>query len=322
VKLSKLGEFELIDRLNKIIGKPAREAVLGIGDDAAAIKIRNSNIEILNKFQIRNSNCQLVTTDTLIQGVHFKLKGTSFAHLGYKALAINISDIAAMGGIPTYALITIGANKNFPVKKIEELYKGITNLAKKYKIGIIGGDTVSSPKELIISITLLGEADKKQMLTRAGAEVGDSILVTGNFGGPKADKFTICPSSPVPRIKESQIIAKSGFCTSMIDSSDGLVRSLFEVCKSSNVGARLFSDCVPIAHKANLKQALYGGEEYELVFTIKKGREAEMISLLSRRVETKVSICGEVVGEDDGIMLVDMLGKVRPFKSKGYEHFK
>lgn len=316
MKLSKLGEFGLIDRIKEVLGEPARKAVIGIGDDTAVIE---TSPQI---FPFSKSKYLLLTTDTLIQGVHFKLKGTSFYDLGERALAINISDIASMGGSPTYALVTIGANKNSSVEKIEELYKGIRDLAKRYKIGVVGGETVSSPKEFVISITLLGEVEKEHLLTRSGAQVGDSILVTGNFGGPKAVKFNIAKSKLNIRLKEADIIARSGLCTSMIDASDGLVRSVMEICKRSKSGARLYADCVPIARKANLKQALYGGEEYELVFTAPEEKAKDLKSLLSRKTKAKVSICGKIVPDHGEVKVVDMQGKVNPVLSYGFEHFK
>ncbi|NQT30541.1 MAG: thiamine-monophosphate kinase, partial [Candidatus Saganbacteria bacterium] len=240
MKLKDIGEFALIERLSKIIGKTSGSVVLGIGDDAAALQMTNVksfdraqdgwNGELVEPCQMLPSDrarslssgrgrtevlqhevsneCKylLITTDALIENVHFKLdkkNGRSpFFNLGCKALAINISDVAAMGGIPTYALVTIGANKNLSVRKIENLYRGINKLAKKHKIQIIGGDTVSSPKELIISITLLGEVEKENLLTRSGARVGNLILVTGSFGGSAAKKYV--PSSFALRASEDK----------------------------------------------------------------------------------------------------------------------
>jgi thiamine-monophosphate kinase len=325
MKLSQLGEFGLIDRLAKEIGKPSKRVVVGIGDDTAVLEITNYKLQITNKSKIPKSKFQkyiLVTTDTLIENIHFRLKTTSFLDLGNKALAINISDIAAMGGYPTYALVTIGVNKNIPVSKIEELYRGIKKLAKKFKIEVIGGDTVQSPKELVVSITLLGEVEKECLLTRSGAKIGDAILVTGGFGGPSANKYVYRPSSLVPRLKEARTIAKSGKCTSMIDSSDGLARSVLEICKASKTGARIWLDPVPIAKGATLDQALYGGEEYELVITTPRSKAVELRDLIQRKTKTKVTIVGEVVGRKRGIKLVDVHGKVYPLKSGGYEHFR
>ncbi|MEE8638538.1 MAG: thiamine-phosphate kinase [Candidatus Margulisiibacteriota bacterium] len=308
MKLSQLGEFGLIERLSKELGKPSKRVVVGIGDDTAVIQSRDVY--------------QLITTDTLVENTHFKLKTISFFDLGYKALAINVSDIVAMGGYPTYALVTIGANKDLSVKKIEELYRGIKKAAKKHKIEVIGGDTVQSPKELVVSVTLLGEVEKENLLIRSNAKVGDAILVTGKFGGAAAKKYISHFPFPISRLKEARTIAKSGLATSMIDSSDGLARSVLEICKASEVGARIWLDSVPIAKGAALNQALYGGEEYELVFTTPRSRAVELMKFIQKKTRTKVSIVGEIVAKQRGVKLVDIHGKVFLPKSGGYEHFR
>ena len=307
VKLSQLGEFGLIDRIARHEPK-LRSTIIGIGDDAAVVK---SSAKYL-----------LITTDTFIENVHFRLKSTSFFDLGRKALAANISDIAAMGGWPTHALITVGIPKTMNVKKIDELYRGIDRLARKFKIDIIGGDTVQSPKEVVISITLLGEVEKGNLLLRSTARVGDAILVTGVFGGPAAKKFPISNFQFPIRIKEARTIAKAGLATAMIDSSDGLVRSVLEICRASKAGSRIWLDSVPIARGANLDQALYGGEEYELVFTTPRSKAVELRNLIQRRTGTKVSIAGEIVAKKHGVKLADIHGKVSSPKSGGYEHFR
>jgi thiamine-monophosphate kinase len=323
MKLSQLGEFGLINLLSNKIGKPSKNVVVGIGDDTAAI--RTSNFKPQTSKQIPISKSQrylLITTDTMIENVHFNLKSSTFFDLGHKALVINVSDIAAMGGIPAYALVTIGANKNLSVKKIQELYQGIGKAAKKFGVEIIGGDTVQSPKELVVSITLLGEVKKEDLLTRSKAKVGDAILVTGEFGRPAANKYVEVSSSLVPRIKESRVIAESCLATAMIDSSDGLVRSVLEICKASKVGARIWLDSVPLAKKATLDQALYGGEEYELVFTTPRSSAVELRDLIQKKAKTKVSIVGEIVSKKHEVKLVDIHGNVSALKKKGYEHFK
>jgi len=303
VKLSQLGEFGLIDRLSKKVGKPSKNVKMGIGDDTAVYEPSAAGF-------LRKAKYQLITTDTLIENIHFKLRKTSFQDLGYKALVINISDIASMGGYPTHALVTIGANKNILVKKIEDLYRGISKAANKFKVDIVGGDTVQSPKELVVSITLLGEVEKKLLLTRSGAQVGDLICVTGRFGGPAAEKYVTHYPLPVPRLKEARQIAKLKIATSMIDSSDGLVRSVMEICRASKVGARINLGSVPIAKGAALKQALYGGEEYELVFTVPKAKKH------------KYQVVGEITAPRNGIKLVNKRGKASDPKNGGYEHFK
>ncbi|MDD4179287.1 MAG: thiamine-phosphate kinase [Candidatus Margulisbacteria bacterium] len=308
MKLSQLGEFGLIDRIAK--HEPKRpETIVGIGDDAAVLKFKSQK----SKFK---SNVLLITTDTLVENVHFKRKSISFHDLGYKALAVNISDIVAMGGWPTHALVTLGAPKNIPVKAIDELYRGINTLAKKHKIDIIGGDTVASPKEVIVSITLLGEVEKENLLLRSTAKEGDFICVTGEFGGPAAVHFTRYPLL-VTRYQEARAIAKAKIASSMIDSSDGLVRSVLEICRASKVGARIYEDNVPIADGATLDQALYGGEEYELVFTV----PADKLSVL-KKLKLGVSIVGEIASRKAGVKLVDGKGNPKSLKSGGYEHFK
>ncbi len=318
MKLSQLGEFGLIDRIARREHKRST-TLIGIGDDAAVLKFP---VPSLPREKSRGSQFPkrylLITTDTFIENIHFRTKGLSFIALGQKVLAANISDIAAMGGWPTHALVTVGLPKTINVKSVDELYRGIDRLARRFKIDIIGGDTIQSPKEVVISITLLGEDEKEFLLTRSKAKVGDAILVTGKFGGPAAKKFPISNFQFPIRIKEARKIAKNKMATSMIDSSDGLVRSVMEICKASKVGARIWLDKVPVARGATLEQALYGGEEYELVFTV-PGKDG------GRRLEDKglrYWVVGEIVGRKRGVKLVDIHGKVSSPKSGGYEHFK
>ncbi|MBI5698762.1 thiamine-phosphate kinase [Candidatus Saganbacteria bacterium] len=307
MKLTELGEFGLIDLIAKREPK-LPSTIIGIGDDAAVIQIQKS--------KGKSQNYLLITTDAFIENVHFKLKGTSFFALGRKVMAANISDIAAMGGYPTHAVVTVGLPKKLSVKQVRQLYNGIDTLAQKNKIDIVGGDTVASPREVVISITLLGEVEKDRLLTRSGARPGDLILVTGDFGGPASDKFKIQKAKLKIRIKEARNIAKSRGATSMIDSSDGLMRSVLELCKASKTGARIYEDLAPIAKGASLEQALYGGEEYELVFTAPKTNLPKLKKL------AKVSVVGEMVPHKFGVMLVDSYGRIKPPKSGGYEHFK
>ncbi len=291
MKLSDLGEFQLIEQLSKIIGKAKKPVVVGIGDDCAGIEIQNPK----SKIKTRN-RLLLITTDTLIENVHFKRpKGTAnlFAgsfKLGMKAMIANISDISAMGGVPTYAVVTIGVRKNFKVKAIKDLYRGMVKVAKKHGVQIVGGDTVRSPKTLVISITLLGEVEKKYLLTRSGAKVGDLICVTGCFGKPVSADCS-----------QGRKIAKKRIATSMIDSSDGLVESIRQICQASRVGARIDFDNIPIAKGASLKQALFGGEEYELVFTVPKSKAKKL----------KYQVVGKIVKKGNGNL-----------PKGGFKHFK
>jgi thiamine-monophosphate kinase len=215
--------------------------------------------------------------------------------------------------VPTYALVTIGASKNFKAENIELLYSGLKKLAKKHRIDIVGGDTISSPKELIISITLLGEVEKDHLLTRAGAKPGDLILVTGQFGGPAANNYQIRIPHSALRINEARTIAASKLATAMIDSSDGLMRSVREICRQSRTGANIWTELVPRAAGATLDQALNGGEEYELVLTAPRKKTLRLMELIKRRTGTKVTVVGEILPQRAGIS---------PADAKGYEHFK
>ena len=299
MKLSQIGEFGLIEYIKKHERKRAG-TVIGIGDDAAVIET--------------SRNYLLITTDAFIENVHFKRKGLSFFSLGQKVMIANISDIAAMGGWPTHALVTAGLPDDLPVEQVKRLYKGINNIAKENKIDIIGGDTVASPKEVVISITLLGEVEKEFLLTRSGAKTGDLICVTGKFGGPAAMNYRLPFTVNRLPFKEARIIAKSKVATAMIDSSDGLVRSVLEICKMSKTGARIFENKVPIVKGANLSQALYGGEEYELVFTVPHNKLTKL--------KVEATVVGEIAPANKGVKLIDAYGKIKPLISGGYEHFR
>lgn len=307
-KLSQIGETSLISLLTKKLPRgPA--TIVGVGDDAAAIRASGYQ-------NIRGSEkCILLTTDTLVERVDFKRKTLSFFLLGQKALLANISDIAAMGGVPTYVLVTLGLPKNLQVKAATELYQGIKALAKKEQITIVGGDTTDSAV-IFVSITLLGEVSRNEVVLRSGAKVGDLIWVTGKFGGPAAHGFKLSKYKFKSRIKEGRIIAQNRLATAMIDSSDGLIRSITELCKASRVGALIEEDKVPRAPGASLKQALYGGEEYELVFTAPKNKLAE----LKKRLKN-ITVVGEIVDQRRGLKLLGKDGCLKAAPAFGYQHF-
>jgi len=307
MKLSRIGEFGLIQRISR--REPRLPSTLvGIGDDCAVLRGKWSSSKGQEKYQ-------LITTDALIENVHFKRTGLSFFALGQKAMAANISDIAAMGGWPTHALVTVGLPEWVSVKNVDELYRGINSLAKRQRIDIVGGDTIASPKALLISITLLGEVEKTDLLLRSTAKVGDLICVTGKFGGVAARNYRV--TRYALRVTSARAVAKSRIATAMIDSSDGLVRSVLEICKASKVGARIWAGKVPVAKGATLEQALYGGEEYELVFTVPKGKVKKLNGL-----KVEIKIVGEMVARGSGIKLLDRYGKIKPLRSGGYEHFR
>ncbi|MBI5049856.1 MAG: thiamine-phosphate kinase [Nitrospirae bacterium] len=330
--LSKLGEFNLIKKFRTSFAKTSSEIITGIGDDAAAIS------------QAKKDAITLITTDMLIEGVHFDLSYTTFYQLGYKALAVNISDIFAMGGKPKHFLVGLGIPKDYDSGDIDELYSGIKSLAKKFAINIIGGDTCASRHGLVLSGTLTGET--KRVITRSGAKPGDSIFVTDTLGdsamglmllkkmGNKkweirnkkfkllSSKFSL-PTSHLRLIRrhlmpEIAPLKNTGGITSMIDISDGLLIDLSHICDESNAGARIYMDKIPVSQElietaerigVNYRNfALKGGEDYALLFTA------------PANIKIKACRLGEITKK--GRFIVDEKGRERPLKAEGYEHFK
>ncbi len=292
------GEFGLIKDIAAVIGKPSKNVIKGIGDDTAVIDTGGKKY-------------LLATTDTLIESVHFDMSYFSFYDLGWKALAVNLSDIASMGGVSRYALVSLGLTKKVKTKDVRALYKGMEALAKKYRVDIIGGDTVFSPEKISITVSVIGEAEKKKVLYRKGARPGDLIMVTGDFGSavPGKNKKHLCPE---PRVLEGQIIAKNGRATAMMDCSDGLAFTIGEICRQSGTGADVREKLIPLSKGASLKQALYGGEDFELVFTCPPKFADIIADKVCSATGTAVSIIGNVVRKSEGVNI----------DTKGFEHFK
>jgi thiamine-monophosphate kinase len=328
MKVSELGEFGLIDLLAKTIGKlEDKQLLIGIGDDAAA--------------WYGDASIQLATTDSLIQGVHFTLGIASWEDLGWKAMASNLSDIAAMGGVPRYALVSLAIPPHTEVEDVTALYQGMIELAQQFGVAIIGGDTNSAPL-VAITITILGctRNRDKNILTRSAAQPGEQVAVTGYLGAAAAglemltkqlqfdpEATAILKRSclhPYPRLAEGQLLIDHGAKTA-IDISDGLISDLNQVCKSSQVGARIEIDRVPIQTivKAKfgdrtLEMALSGGEDYELLFTA----SAEVIDKVKRAASCPVTVIGEIVADKTGeITLVDRNGEPFELSKAGWEHF-
>ena len=339
MKVSKLGEFGLIELLADIVNKSTSASatsgsgyhlLLGIGDDAAVWRA--------------DASIQMATTDTLVQDMHFTLDTATWEELGWKALAINISDIAAMGGVPRYALVTLGLPSDTEVKDVAQLYRGMEEIAQRYDVAIVGGDIIGAPL-VIISATLMGstkeEADyPHNILTRSAAVVGDLIAVTGYLGTSAAglqmlkssiqfDKETTfllrqAHLRPIPRVPEGQILLAEGV-KAAIDISDGLVGDLVKMCQASGVGAWMRVDKVPIhptvqaAFKDDcLKLALAGGEDYELLFTA----GAEIMDRVKRKIDCPVTVIGEIVRDEAGqVRLMDAEGKEMQLEETGWDHF-
>jgi thiamine-monophosphate kinase len=330
VKVKELGEFGLIDRLEKMIqasgiNKASPGLVLGIGDDCAVWKCDGA--------------LQLATVDTMIQDVHFTLDTITWRELGWKSVAINISDIAAMGGVPRYALVALALPEDTAADSIYELYEGMIYIAKKYKVAIVGGNISKAP-QVSITITVLGSAPENKILKRSSAKVGDAIAVTGYAGSAAAGlemlmkklKFKAEDEKYLkdefvhtqPRVMVGQLLVKNGI-TAAIDTSDGLLADLRHICEASQVCAVVNTGKVPVNNhvKANFKEkaldmALGGGEDYELLFT----GDARAINKVKTEAKCPVTIIGEITdGEPGKIILLDANGKPVKSKKYGWTHF-
>ncbi len=292
-----MSEFDRIEKIKRLIPKLSSNVTVGIGDDAAVIKGNEHEY-------------QLVTCDCLVENVHFIKNKITPSDLGQRAVAINASDIAAMGGAPKYMLVSLITPKDTPESFVEELYKGITAACKKYGIDVIGGNMSSGPA-IIIDITMLGEIKKENLVLRSGAKPGDAVLVTGILGN--------APKIPIARIRESKILGESEKITAMIDLSDGLASDIRHICTQSNVGVRLYEDKIPRLPGVSLHRALTRGEDYELCFTAKKEDAAHLKTLVERKTKTPVTIIGEIT--KSSLILVQPDGKEIPLQQGGWDHF-
>ena len=336
VKLKDLGEFGLIDRITKKIKTYQKNTKLGPGDDAAVISSKK-NI--------------LVSSDMLVEGIHFDMSFTPLKHLGYKSVIVNISDIYAMNAIPTQITVNLGISSKYTIEAIDELYNGILLACKKYKVDIIGGDITSCISGLTISITAIGEGNENEIVRRSGAKENDLLVTTGDLGGaymglnvlqrekevwknnpnmqPELDDFNYILERQLKPEARKDIIESFKEVkikpTSMIDISDGLASEIFHICKSSNVGCRVYEDKIPIdseTYKTSMDfninptiSALNGGEDYELLFTINQ-KDYEKI-----KNDPKITVIGHITKKDQGINLVGNGNTLTPLKAQGWNHF-
>ena len=324
--LKDIGEFELIRRMSAGLKHTGRQVIAGIGDDSAVLYLPAGRL-------------QLVTTDMLVENVHFRLDTAEPFQIGWKSLAASISDIAAMGGEPTYAFVSLGLPHKTTVEFVDELYSGMRKIAEAYTVDIVGGDTVSS-SGVVINVALLGEVEAENLMLRSGARIGDALVVTGDLGGSEAGlailqrdlpiEGTEKHLMPVPRVREGRLLAESGYVTAMIDISDGLASEVHHICEASGTGARLRLNEVPVSDTVHRVAecigriphdlALYGGEDYELLFTC----QPEKVPLLTDVFEafgTPLSTVGQIVETPNSITVEDTSGKTIPLEPRGYDHF-
>jgi thiamine-monophosphate kinase len=304
----------------------------GMGDDCAVL-------------ETGGKRCLLVTTDTLIEGIHFTDQTLSPEALGWKALAANISDMAAMGGTPHTAFLSIGLKPESTIRFLESFMAGFKALAEEAAIVLAGGDTVQSPSFLVITIALLGDCAPENVVYRSGAMVGDDLWVTGPLGNAAGGLFLLrerlsfepsgyealiqAHQKPMPRLEVGKALGQSGLVHAMIDISDGIAKDLGHICEQSNTGALLQATSIPMsdalvrlaAHvqKSPLDWALHGGEDYELLFTASSSDEEKIVSLVTKISGAPPARIGTII-KGDGIWLETEAGRKR-LSPGGYVHF-
>lgn len=337
-EINELGEFGLIDRIASQFQLNNKSSLLGIGDDAAVIDA--------------GEDCILLCTDMLTEGVHFDLSYTPLQHLGYKAVVVNVSDIAAMNGRPEQIVISLGLSNRFSVEAIDTFYNGVRAACKNYNVDLVGGDTTSSASGLVISIAALGRVKKENIAYRSGAQLNDIICVTGDLGGaylglqilernkqeflsnpemkPQLEDFEYMVGRQLKPEARMDIVFELAELdikpTSMIDISDGLASELLHISKNSGVGIKIFEDKIPVDTKVYetaaielkidpITCALNGGEDYELLFTINQ-TDFEKI-----KNHQDIHFIGHVHDNASQNLLITKLGSVIPLTAQGWNHF-
>lgn len=308
--LHQLGEREVIRRLAKLA--PGREDVrVGIGDDVAVVKVEGSHKDFL------------LTSDSVIEGTHFFADAPP-EQIGHKAIGRVLSDFAAMGGEPLWALIDVVANRGMPLDRLAGVYKGAAKLAGKYGLAIVGGDMAGGP-ELQLHVFGVGEIPKQSAVLRSGAQAGDTIYVTGSLGGSLQGKHLTFE----PRLEEGLWLRESRWANAMIDISDGLATDLGHILEMSKAGAEILADAIPVSDavramkdkRSPLEHALFDGEDFELLFTVSSEKQKVFESSWKDVFELPCTAIGRITDRPGGIMLADAAGKTKSLKDAGYEHF-
>jgi thiamine-monophosphate kinase len=336
--LSEIGEFGLIDYLTRDIVIKNPSTLKGVGDDAAVIDMQGKIL--------------LLSTDLMVEGIHFDMTYTPLRHLGYKAAVVNFSDIAAMNGIPKQLTVSIAVSSRFTVEALEEIYSGIKLACERYQVDLVGGDTSSSVTGLMLSLTVTGEAEKDEIVYRNGSKKGDLLCVTGDLGSAyigllllerEKKVFQVNPDmqpeltgydyqigrmlKPEARTDFYNIFKGAGIKpTSMIDISDGLASEIKHICKQSGVGCNLYEEKIPIDPQTRelamefklipSVAALSGGEDYELLFTISQG-DYDKIRMISG-----ISVIGHMTLPEEGINMITTDGKSIPVTAQGWDAMK
>ncbi len=321
MKLSELGEFGLIERISEITGE-AGDGELWIGDDSAVIRAPAGTL--------------FFAADMMVERVHFDLELTGPRDLGYKAMAVNFSDIAAMGGTPRRAVCSLALRPELTVEWVLELYEGMQECASEFSAAVVGGD-VGAAGCLVVSISVIGNPAGRRVIERKGARPGDLIGVTGVLGASAAGyrmlragdrsrpELLLAHLRPTPRVREAETLRRH-VPTAMIDISDGFAADLVKLCKASAVGARVSAEKLPFIQDAGVDRtpmelALHGGEDYELCFTISP-RHAEVAAAeVEKATGTPVTFVGEIAGAETGV-LISIEGQESKLEGKGWDHLR
>ncbi len=328
--LREIGEFGLIAIIRKRMGTFRPEVIRSIGDDGAVIDMGKKVL--------------LLTTDILIEDIHFERSWIDPYRLGKKSLAVNLSDIAAMGGTPKYFLISLGLPKTLPYSFVSLFYRGLKEMARRYQVDLVGGDTSLSQK-IIINICLIGVGKKRNLLLRKGATVGDDLYVSGTLGDAalglkmlqnkrpfkKPKRLIEKHLSPTPRVELGMALGREKIASAMIDVSDGLLSDTSHILEESKVGAEIWEDYLPLSReylrwintysKDPYQMALSGGEDYELLFTAPPKSKAKIQSL-SRSLKIPITQVGKILPLKEGIQLIGKGGKRVSLNRLGFDHFK
>jgi len=306
-------ELKFIKYISKKF-KTKSPVIKGIGDDCAVLKYTRHKYLLL-------------TCDMIIEGTHFT-KRTAPYQIGWKAMAVNISDIASMGGIPKYALVSAGVSRSKGMKFLKEIVRGVDAISKKFGVNVIGGDTNGSGKT-VVNVTLMGEVEKNCLVARSGAEDGDLIFVTGALGEGKTKHLNF-----EPRLKEARILVKNFKIDSMIDLSDGLAMDLNRLAKASGVGARVYKSLIPLPEQfqtrigklsnagleSTLVEVISSGEDFELLFTASLKESKKMIKRMGKKGDLPITLIGEIVDKRFGVRLIGENGKTSLLGSEGFVH--
>lgn len=327
-----VGEFGVIGRLRQRFGTQGFGVVRGIGDDTAAL-------------QVTPGCLLLATTDAAVEGVHFLRTSTTPRLLGQRILAVNLSDVAAMGGIPRWALVSLSLPEDTPLHFVDELASGLEQEAKEFQVAIVGGNLARSPERLVLDLTLLGEVEADRVVYRTGARPGDRLMVTGTLGDAAAGLAILVGQAPpdipgtsflvsrqrlpTPRIEAGRAIARSGLATAMIDLSDGLASDVVHLVEDSHLGAVVLAEAVPLSPQIRelstamgrdpLDWALRGGEDYELLLTAPPERVDDLIAAVGA-VGLPLTDVGEVLAAP-GIWLQRPDGRREPLGAAAWQHF-